>query len=267
MNERANKRLIIESHLRRAIEKNELFLVYQPQVELATGRIVGAEALLRWVSPELGAMSPGEFIPVAEETGIIQQIGDFVMESACRQARRWLDDEGASLHIAVNVSVRQFGAKQFVDNVRALLERTGLPVELLELELTESCIMDNVEDTLIKIRKLRELGIRLSVDDFGTGYSSMTYLKQLPVSQLKVDQSFVRGIPESGEDMEIVRAVLHLSQGLKLESLAEGVETVEQARFPAGEGCMIAQGYYFSRPVPVDEITALLRGRQRYTWQ
>jgi len=267
MNERANRRLIIESHLRRAIEKNELFLMYQPQVDLATGRVVGAEALLRWTSPELGTMGPVEFIPVAEETGMIQQIGDFVMESACRQAKRWVDEEGVSLRIAVNVSVRQFGAKQFVDNVRALLDRTGLPVELLELELTESCIMDNVEDTLIKIRKLRELGIRLSVDDFGTGYSSMTYLKQLPVSQLKVDQSFVRGIPESGEDMEIVRAVLHLSQGLKLESLAEGVETVEQARFLAREGCMIAQGYYFSRPVPVDEITALLRGRQRYTWQ
>lgn len=267
MNERANKRLIIESHLRRAIENNELFLMYQPQVDFATGRIVGAEALLRWMSPELGAVGPAEFIPVAEETGMIQQIGDFVMESACRQAKRWVDDEGISLRIAVNVSIRQFSAKLFVNNIQALLASIGLPVELLELELTESCIMDNVEDTLIKIRKLHELGIRLSIDDFGTGYSSMTYLKQLPVSQLKVDQSFVRGIPESSEDMEIVRAVLHLSQGLKLESLAEGVETAEQACFLAKEGCMIAQGYYFSRPVSVDEITALLRGRQTYTWQ
>jgi len=267
MNDHANKRLIIEAHLRRAIEKNELSLMYQPQIDLATGHIIGAEALLRWTSPELGEVGPAEFIPVAEETGIIQQIGDFVMESACLQARRWMDEEGASLRIAVNVSIRQFSARQFVDNVQALLARTGLPVELLELELTESCIMDNVEDTLIKIRELHELGIRLSIDDFGTGYSSMTYLKQLPISQLKVDQSFVRNIPESNEDMEIVRAVLHLSHGLKLETLAEGVETVAQARFLAQEGCMIAQGYYFSRPVPPEEITVLLRGRRRYTWQ
>lgn len=267
MNDRANKRLIIEAHLRRAIEKNELFLVYQPQIDLATGRIVGAEALLRWMSPELGAMGPAEFIPVAEDAGVIQQIGDFVMESACRQAKRWIDEEDISLRIAVNVSIRQFSAKLFVSNVQALLARTGLPVELLELELTESCIMDNVEDTLIKIRELHELGIRLSVDDFGTGYSSMSYLKQLPISQLKVDQSFVRNIPESNEDMEIVRAVLHLSHGLKLETLAEGVETVEQAAFLAQEGCMMAQGYYFSRPVPPEEITVLLRGGRKYTWQ
>ena len=267
MNERANKRLIFESHLHRAIEKNELFLMYQPQVDFATGRVVGAEALLRWTSPELGAVGPGEFIPIAEETGLIQQIGDFVMESACRQAKRWIDDEGAALRIAVNVSIRQFSAKLFVHNTQALLERTGLPVELLELELTESCIMDNVEDTLIKIRQLHELGIRLSVDDFGTGYSSMTYLKQLPISQLKVDQSFVRGIPESDEDMEIVRAVLHLSHGLKLETLAEGVETVEQARFLAQEGCMIAQGYYFSQPVSADEMTLLLREKRAYSWR
>ena len=267
MNDRANKRLIIEAHLRRAVEKNELSILYQPQIDLASGRIVGTEALLRWTSPELGSVSPEEFIPVAEETGVIQQIGEFVMESACRQARRWMDEEEASLRVAVNVSIRQFGTKLFVGNVQALLARTGLPVELLELELTESCIMDNVEDTLTKIRELHELGIRLSIDDFGTGYSSMSYLKQLPISQLKVDQSFVRGIPESGEDMDIVRAVLRLSHGLKLETLAEGVETVEQARFLAEEGCLIAQGYYFSRPISADEITTLLREGRTYSWR
>jgi diguanylate cyclase (GGDEF)-like protein len=266
MNERANRRLVIESHLRHAIEKNELFLVYQPQVDFTTGRIVSAEALLRWASPELGNVSPVEFIPVAEETGLIQKIGEFVMETACLQTRRWLDEEGISLRVAVNVSIRQFGARQFIDNIQALLTRTGLPVKLLELELTESCIMDNVDDTLRKIRKLHELGIRLSIDDFGTGYSSMSYLKQLPISQLKIDQSFVRDIPENREDVAIVRAVLQLSHGLKLESLAEGVETVEQVRFLAQEGCMIAQGYYFSRPVPVDEFSALLRGSQEYSW-
>jgi diguanylate cyclase (GGDEF)-like protein len=264
MNERANKRLIIESHLRHAIERNELFLVYQPQIDLATGRIVGAEALLRWLSPELGAVGPDQFIPVAEETGLIQQIGDFVMESACRQAKRWRDEDGVPLRIAVNVSIRQFSSKLFVHNVQSLLEHIGLPVDLLELEIIESCIMDNVEDTLIKIRKLRELGIRLSIDDFGTGYSSMTYLKQLPISQLKVDQSFVRGIPESNEDMEIVRAVIHLAHGLRLESLAEGVETEAQASFLRGEGCMIGQGYYFSRPVPTEEMTKLLKENRIY---
>jgi diguanylate cyclase (GGDEF)-like protein len=267
MNERANKRLTIELHLRHAIEKNEMFLVYQPQIDLATGRIVGAEALLRWLSPELGTVGPDQFIPVAEETGIIQQIGEFVMESACLQAKRWKDDTGIPLRIAVNVSIRQFNSRMFIDSVRSLLDRTGLPVDMLELELTESCIMENVEDTLRKIRQLRELGIRLSIDDFGTGYSSMTYLKQLPISQLKVDQSFVRDIPESNEDMEIVRAVLHLAHGLKLESLAEGVETAEQARFLQQEGCMIGQGYYFSRPVSADEIVKLLLGNHIYTFQ
>ncbi len=266
MNERANRRFVIESHLRHALGKNELFLVYQPQVDLATGKIVGSEALLRWASPELGNVRPDEFIPVAEESGLIHPIGEFVMESACRQAKRWLD-EGIAMRIAVNVSVRQFGARQFIDNIQALLDRTGLPVHLLELELTESSIMTNVEDTLKKIRKLHELGVHLSIDDFGTGYSSMSYLKQLPVSQLKVDQSFVRNVPQSNEDVEIVRAVLHLSHGLKLETLAEGVETVEQARFLAKEGCMIAQGYYFSRPISVDDMTALLRDGRTYAWR
>jgi len=266
MNERANKRLIIESHLRHAIEKNELFLVYQPQIDLASGHIVGAEALLRWLSPELGAVGPDQFIPVAEETGIIQQIGEFVMESACLQAKRWQDIEGLSLLVAVNVSIRQFNSKLFIDNVRSLLDHTGLSVERLELEITESCIMDNVEDTLKKVRQLRELGIRLSIDDFGTGYSSLTYLKQLPISQLKVDQSFVRGIPQSNEDMEIVRAVLHLAHGLGLESLAEGVETAAQARFLQREGCMIGQGYYFSRPISAEELTKLLLEKKTYTF-
>ncbi len=266
MNERANRRFVVESHLRHALDRNELVLVYQPQVNLATGEIVGAEALLRWASPELGNIRPDEFIPVAEESGLIQQIGEFVLESACRQTKRWLDD-GITMRIAVNVSARQFGAKQFVGNVQAVLDRTGLPVAQLELELTESSIMTNVEDTLKKIRTLHGVGIHLSVDDFGTGYSSMSYLKQLPVSQLKVDQSFVRNAPQSTEDVEIVRAILHLSQGLALETLAEGVETVEQARFLAGEGCMIAQGYYFSRPISVDDMTALLRAGRTYTWQ
>ncbi len=266
MNERANRRFIVESHLRHALDKNELFLVYQPQIDLGTGKIVGSEALLRWASPELGNIGPDEFIPVAEESGLIQQIGEYVLESACAQTRRWLD-EGVEMRIAVNVSIRQFGAKQFVGSIQAVLDRTGLPVDQLELELTESSIMTNVEDTLIKIRRLRELGIHLSVDDFGTGYSSMSYLKQLPVSQLKVDQSFVRNVPLSNEDVEIVRAILHLAQGLGLETLAEGVETVEQARFLAEEGCMLAQGYYFSRPVSVDDMTALLREGRTYTWQ
>jgi EAL domain-containing protein (putative c-di-GMP-specific phosphodiesterase class I) len=266
MNERANRRFVVESHLRHALERNELFLVYQPQIDLISGKIVGSEALLRWASPELGNVRPDEFIPVAEESGLIQQIGEFVLESACKQTKLWLD-EGNATRIAVNVSIRQFGAKQFVNNVQAVLERTGLPVSQLELELTESSIMTNVEDTLRKIRALHGLGIHLSIDDFGTGYSSMSYLKQLPVSQLKVDQSFVRNVPHSNEDVEIVRAILHLSQGLALETLAEGVETAEQARFLAAEGCMIAQGYYFSRPVSVDDMTALLRERRTYTWQ
>lgn len=265
--DRASGRLKLETQLRRAIEKNELFVVYQPQVDLVSGQMIGCEALVRWKNPELGTVSPGDFIPVAEETGLIHPIGEFVMETACRQAKRWLDEEGAALHMAVNISIRQFGTTQFTENIRALLARTGMPAKLLELELTESCIMENVEDTLNKIRSLRDLGARFSIDDFGTGYSSMTYLKQLPVSVVKVDQSFVRGIPESSADMQIVRAVLLLAHGFKLETVAEGVETAEQARFLAAEGCKIAQGYYFSRPVSAEEITAMLRAGPPPTWR
>ncbi len=261
IHDRASGRLKLETQLRRAIERNELFVVYQPQIDLASGRMIGCEALVRWKNLELGAVSPADFIPVAEETGLIHPIGEFVMETACRQAKRWIDEQGASLRMSVNISIRQFGTAQFTEKVGALLERTGMPAQLLELELTESCIMENVEDTLNKLRALRELGARFSIDDFGTGYSSMTYLKQLPVSIVKVDQSFVRGIPASNADMEIVRAVLLVARGLKLETVAEGVETAEQARFLAAEGCNIAQGYYFSRPVSADEITTMLRPR------
>ena len=266
MNDRANKRLMLESHLRQAIGKGELSVVYQPQIEFASGRMIGCEALLRWSNPELGPVSPVDFIPIAEESGLIHVIGDFVLKTACAQAKRWLDDTGVALRTAVNISIRQFNEQRFVEKVQHTLAATRMPANLLELEITESCIMDNIKDTLEKVRRLRARGIRLSIDDFGTGYSSMAYLKQLPATLVKIDQSFVRNLPASGADIEIVRAVLHLAQGLHMETLAEGVETAAQAQFLAHEGCTTAQGYYFSRPVAAQAITDLLHNPQIFTW-
>jgi diguanylate cyclase (GGDEF)-like protein len=266
MNERANKRLMLESHLREAVGKGELSVVYQPQIDFASGRMIGCEALLRWSNPELGSVSPTDFIPIAEESGLIHVIGDFVLKTACQQAKSWLDETGVALRTAVNISIRQFNDQHFIGNVQRTLAAASIPASLLELEITESCIMDNIEDTLKQVRRLRGIGIRLSIDDFGTGYSSMAYLKQLPATLVKIDQSFVRNLPASLADIEIVRAVLHLAQGLHMETLAEGVETAAQARFLADEGCTTAQGYYFSRPVSAEAITDLLRSQNIFTW-
>ena len=266
MEERAQKRLKIEANLRRALEQGELELHYQPQVDLRSGRVVGVEALLRWHCAELGQVSPAEFIPVAEESGIIVALGRWVLQTACRQAAAWRD---AGLldtieHVAVNMSARQTRDERLMDDIQAILDETGLPPRLLELEITEGVLMENVNANLDLLHRLQAAGIHLSIDDFGTGYSSMSYLKRFPIDQLKIDRSFIHDVPGDGE--AIATAIIAMAHSLELTVVAEGVETAEQVAFLRGAGCDIMQGYYFARPMNVAALGELLRTR-RMGWE
>jgi diguanylate cyclase (GGDEF)-like protein/PAS domain S-box-containing protein len=247
------ERLRLEAMLRRSIEKNEIFLNYQPQVEMETGRLVGVEALVRWHNPELGLVPPSRFIPVAEDTGFINQLGKWVLEEACRQMVRW---ERAGLVVpkmAVNLSVKQFERGSIVGMVGAILRETGLAPQRLQLEVTESVIM-NTGDALAFIKDLHAIGVGLAIDDFGTGYSSLAYLKQLPVQTLKIDRSFIQDIATDSNDEAITIAIIQLGKSLNLSVIAEGVETEEQAVFLQRHGCRHAQGYHFARPARADAI-------------
>jgi diguanylate cyclase (GGDEF)-like protein len=263
MNERARRHSQIESALRKALQRGEMTLHYQPQVSLRDGRIVGMEALLRWHSAELGAISPADFIPIAEDTGLILPLGEWVLETACAQGKRWLEMGFAGLRMAVNVSARQFRQRQFAGRLRALLKHSGLPAELLELEMTESLLMNDETTVIATLRELRGMSIRISIDDFGTGYSSLSRLKKFPLSMLKIDQSFVRYILTDADDAEITRTIITLGRSLRLETIAEGVETPEHLAFLRRHGCDVMQGYLFSKPLPTDEFTALLREDRR----
>jgi diguanylate cyclase (GGDEF)-like protein/PAS domain S-box-containing protein len=250
----------LEARLRRALERGELLLHYQPRVHIATGAITGAEALLRWQSPQLGLVSPADFIPVAEETGLIVPIGEWVLESACLQARR-LGEAGYPLAISVNLSPRQFRQKTLCESVERALACSGLEPQALELEITESMIMHQPDRVIAMLHRLRALGVRLSVDDFGTGYSSLSYLKRFPVDTLKIDQSFVRELPASPDDGAIVRAIVALAASLGLRTVAEGVENDQQLGFLARLHCDECQGYFFSKPLPPGELLELLQAR------
>ncbi|OWW19275.1 EAL and GGDEF domain-containing protein [Noviherbaspirillum denitrificans] len=258
MNQAATERLLIESSLRQALARNEFRVFYQPQLDLASGRIKGMEALVRWRHPELGIVSPARFIPIAEETGQIIDIGKWVLREACRQAREWNADAGSALVVAVNVSAKQFEHGCFATQVRQVLEETGLPAHQLELEITESVIMDRPDHVVSVMKELRELGVRFSIDDFGTGYSSLSQLKRFPIDTLKIDQSFTRDIGLDEGGTAITRAVIALGHSLRLQVVAEGVETTEQQRFLAQHGCHGMQGYLFSRPVEPAAFGALL---------
>ena len=222
--------------------------------------MVGVEALVRWQPPDKALMSPMRFIPLAEETGLILPLGEWVLRTACTQAKAWMNAGGLPLLLAVNLSARQFQQPDLIDRVRAVLLDTGLPSTCLELEITESTLMEQGQQAVSTLAALKELGIRLAIDDFGTGYSSLAYLKRFPIDKLKIDQSFVRDIPYDSNDMEIAAAIIALARNLHLEVLAEGVETEEQLAFLCERGCNTCQGYLFSRPVPAEELTALLRG-------
>ena len=258
MNERAAERQSIEDDLHRALERRELVLHYQPKVGLSSRRITGAEALIRWNHPTRGLVPPGQFIPVAEECGLIPPIGAWVLREACKQARAWVDAGLPALTMAVNVSAMEFREDAFLDGVFATLNETGLDPQLLELELTESVLVKHAESAASILRAVREKGVQVAIDDFGTGYSSLSYLRKFPVDALKIDQSFVRQISTGGDDTIIVTAIIALARSLKLRVVAEGVETAEELAFLNAQHCDEGQGYYFSRPIPPDQFARLL---------
>jgi len=257
MNQRLMARLNLERDLRQALERGEFLLHYQPQVNLASGAIIGAEALVRWCQPERGIISPGEFIPLAEETGLIVPLGEWVLREACRQARAW-HDAGLPICMSVNLSARQFRSPGLVQTILGVLSETGLEARFLEMEITESMVMHDPEGAIAVLDELQKQGIAFAMDDFGTGYSSLNYLKRFPIHKLKIDQSFVRNITTDPDDAAITNAVIELSHGLKLKVIAEGVETEEQRAFLRAHGCDEMQGYLFSRPVPAEEMAALM---------
>jgi len=262
LGEQAQQRIELELSLREAIEAgpgSQLHLVYQPQVNLATGRISGCEALLRWQHPTLGAVSPARFIPIAEESGLIMPLGDWVLQTACRQARAWLDAGLAPVRVAVNLSTRQFLQQDVVAWVADTLRRTGLPAACLELEITESLLPHDVEHAIATLQRLRKLGVTLALDDFGTGYSNLSYLKRFPLHTLKIDQSFVHTAASHRTNAAIVRTIILLARELGFKTLAEGVETDEQRQFLRAQGCDDIQGYCFSPPVSADEFAALMK--------
>jgi diguanylate cyclase (GGDEF)-like protein/PAS domain S-box-containing protein len=263
MNEEAMERVRIESALRNALERNEFVLHYQPQVDLASGEIVGMEALIRWQHPEMGMVAPSRFIGVAEETGLIVQIGAWVMRTACLQNRAWQQDGLGKLRVAVNLSARQFGAPNLIEEIRNVLAETGLAPACLEIELTESLFMSDVALAVELLHSMKGLGVNLSIDDFGTGYSSLSYLSRFPIDVLKIDRSFVAEITRDSNDAAIVASIIALAHNLKLAVIAEGVETEEQLDYLRRHGCDEMQGYYFSRPLPADEFEQLLRQQRR----
>jgi diguanylate cyclase (GGDEF)-like protein/PAS domain S-box-containing protein len=257
MSQATLRRIALTTALRYSIEREELVLYLQPQAGLAKQRIQGFEALLRWQSAEHGWVMPNDFIPLAEESGQIIAIGEWVLDNACREAMRW-SSRADGPNIAVNVSAIQLLEKGFVDQVATILQQTGLPPGRLELEITESAVMDQIDQAVIALERLKRLGVCIAVDDFGTGYSSLSYLKRLPVDRLKIDRSFVKDLPDDTNDAALVRAIVAMAHSLGLETVAEGIETEAQRAFLAALGCDHYQGYYLSRPLPADEAAALL---------
>ncbi len=250
MNAQAVKRLALETSMRRAIENDEFITYYQPLVNLASGSVVGSEALVRWQHPEMGLLLPGQFIGLAEDTGLILDIGDLVMRAACAQTRAWQDSGLGRLRIAVNVSARHFQQKDFRDRLMEILGETRLDPTCLELELTETSIMENTESAVKVLTQLRKLGVRVAIDDFGTGYSSLSYLKRLPIDTVKLDRSFVCGATTDPDDAALVMAIITLAHNLRLRVVAEGIETAEQLAFLRLLRCDEGQGFLFSKPVP-----------------
>jgi diguanylate cyclase (GGDEF)-like protein len=258
MNARAVERQWIEGDLRRALLRQEFVLHYQPKMDLSTGRMTGAEALIRWIHPDRGLIQPTQFVPIAEDCGLIVPIGQWVLGEACGQARAWMDAGLRPTAVSVNISALEFRDKDFLQNVHAVLEMTGLDPRYLELELTESVLMQHAESTASVLQALKDIGVRIAVDDFGTGYSSLSYLRQFPIDALKVDQSFVHEITGDPDGTPIVSAVISMGKGLKHRVIAEGVETQRQLAFLKALGCGEGQGYYFSRPVMPSQFAKLL---------
>jgi diguanylate cyclase (GGDEF)-like protein len=262
MEQTISEHVRLESDLRRALENNELEVYYQPQAVFENLQVIGMEALVRWKHATRGMVSPVEFIPLAEETGLINPLGEFVLRTACAQLTQWIADGLPPLRVAVNLSVRQLLQKNFADTVESVLQDTGLPPHLLELEITESTLMEHAQDTLQALHRLRALGVRLSIDDFGTGYSSLSYLKRFPVDIIKIDRSFVRDVPMDADDAAIIAGIIALAHSLRLEVVAEGVETEAQLNFLRSQHCDLLQGYILSPAVPATEFAELILARE-----
>ncbi len=259
MDEPSEERLALAAELRRAAERGELRLYYQPKVDISSARVTGAEALLRWEHPRLGLLAPGRFISIAEDTGLIVPIGRWVLRHACSQARQWAERHGLRLQVAVNLSPRQFRDQSLVADLDEILRETRLPPSQLELEITESLVMQQPEKAAVQMAQVRERGVGLAMDDFGTGYSSLGFLKRFPVTSVKIDRAFVRDLPHNADDVAICRAVIAMAHSLRLTVVAEGVESAEQAQFLGREGCEEYQGYFCSPPVPEARFLELAR--------
>jgi diguanylate cyclase (GGDEF)-like protein/PAS domain S-box-containing protein len=262
MSARLEQRIELEHELRHALERDEFMLQYQPQVDIQQGRIVGIEALIRWQHPERGMVPPDEFIGIAEETGLILPIGEWVLQQACQQMLALRNTGLPSIHVSINLSVRQLRESTLVDKISQVLQQTGLDPSLLDLEITESMLMSDIDRVKQTLKDLSELGVSISVDDFGTGHSSLAYLKQFPISTLKIDRSFITDIPEDKDDVSITIAIINMAKGLGIKTVAEGVEMKEQLDFLKTHECNLMQGYYFSKPVAFDEIVTLLQQEQ-----
>jgi EAL domain-containing protein (putative c-di-GMP-specific phosphodiesterase class I) len=250
------ERLMLENSLRRALERDEFLLHYQAKQDIGSGRISGVEALLRWRHPDLGVLAPDQFIPLAEETGLIVPIGKWVLETACAQNMAWQKQGVPALRMAVNLSPRQFTSETLLSDIEAALARSGMPPDLLELEITESTVMQNVERASRLLRAVKKMGVRLAIDDFGTGYSSMSLIKQFPIDTIKVDRSFVRELLNEPNDRAITEAIIALGKALHLTIVAEGVETKEQESFLRRNRCDEIQGFLFSKPITGGEFLA-----------
>ena len=258
MNAGAIERQSLEGELRRALEREEFVLHYQPKMNLETGAIIGAEALIRWIHPDRGLVSPAQFIPIAEDSGLIVPIGRWVLREACKQARAWMDAGLPPIPMAVNISSIEFRNPNFLASVRTILKETRWDPHHLEIEMTESLLMQNSDSSASVLQALKTMGVQLALDDFGTGYSSLSYLKRFPIDVLKVDQSFVRDISTNSSDAAIIEAIISMGKSLKQRVIAEGIETQEQLTFLRGHHCDEGQGYYFSPPVVAEQFALLL---------
>jgi len=265
MLQHGSQRFELETELNTAIEKSQFSLSFQPKVNLSDLKMTGMEALLRWEHPERGFISPDTFIPILEETGLIQKVGEWILRESCRFTKQWLDDGNNPVCVAVNVSAIQFNQPNFLNTVDDILKETGLPSEYLELELTESCLMENVEENIAIMKALKEMGIKLAIDDFGTGYSSLSYICQLPVDILKIDRDFIRNMMEDSDKRSVVTAIISFAHGLRLHIVAEGIETLEQLTFVKAMRVTTGQGYLISKPVPANEFAEKYKSKTEFT--
>jgi EAL domain-containing protein (putative c-di-GMP-specific phosphodiesterase class I) len=267
INMRSLELIKLENWLCQSIKRGELLIHYQPLVDIGTNNVVSAEALIRWQHPVLGRLEPQRFIPLAEESGFITVIDEWVLRSACRQMKRWIDAGLPPVCVTVNLSARLFEKPDLVALIQGILDETGIAPEYLDLEITEiteGMAMNNVESSAARLRQLAEMGVHISIDDFGTGYSSLNYLKRLPIERLKIDRSFVQDIASDADDRTIIRAVTAMAHNMKMKVIAEGVETEEQLAFLRDTGCDEMQGFLFSRPVPADQFEELIATRWRH---